>query len=575
MIDLITGHQGIPHISAEQISTLHRSLMGSNGDNKVVRMKDGGVNSVGLTVSIDTGYWRVHGYDMQIQEAEAVIFDPTEAGYQRIDDLFVEILQDISSGVQRSELVIMQGEPSTTTPIAPAAPTEAASEYDLLVECVPVCSVLVIEGAMTMTDLTIPFKASSGDSESLAPEFDPERPEPYEIGEIVENEGKLYIFIRQHSGPWDDADVEETTVAALLAEVNNELSAIENVYGAKNLIPYPCNQFSRTNNGITFTDNGDGTVTANGTATADASYNISQRYGVSGGSFSLKNGNYLLSGCESGSNTTFFLQTGVTKNGVFSLLNKNYDGDTAITVDGDDNSNDSANIAVQIVIRSGQTLTNKVFKPMIRLASIQDDTWVPYAKTNKELTDDVNEIEEDLENTMDLIRGDNDEYSSLKSYKVGQYVVVKPPLVPKETIYKCISPCSPGSWAINQSHFQSKTLTEAVTDLNNDLIALDNITFPTIDNNDYKFVWLRFNQTSDSAKAISLRGKVNGVAKDLTASDVYGAITFCCSENYNITHGWFINASNYWRSYTDQTNLSATYVVLALVRSNVNLTSEL
>ena len=162
MIDLITGHQGIPHISAEQISTLHRSLMGTNGDNKVVRMKDGGVNSVGLTVAIDTGYWRVHGYDMQIQEAEAVIFDPTEAGYQRIDDLFVEILQDISSGVQRSELVIVQGEPSTTTPIAPAAPTEAASEYDLLVECVPVCSVLVIEGAMTMTDMTTPYETFGG-----------------------------------------------------------------------------------------------------------------------------------------------------------------------------------------------------------------------------------------------------------------------------------------------------------------------------------------------------------------------------------------------------------------------------
>lgn len=324
MIDLITGHQGIPHISAEQISTLHRSLMGSNGDNKVVRMKAGGVTSVGLTVSIDTGYWRVHGYDMQIQEAEAVIFDPTEAGYQRIDDLFVEILQDISSGVQRSELVIVQGEPSTTTPIAPAAPTEAASEYDLLVECVPVCSVLVIEGAMTMTDLTIPFKASSGDSESLAPEFDPERPEPYEIGEIVENEGKLYIFIRQHSGPWDDADVEETTVAALLA--------------------------GKADNPVPISQGGTGATSA------------------------------------------------------------------------------------------AQARTN------LGAAS-----------------------QSDLENTMDLIRGDNDEYSPLTSYTVGRYVVVKPPLVAKETIYKCISPCSPGSWAINQSYFEAKTLTEAVTDLNNDL----------------------------------------------------------------------------------------------------------
>ena len=162
-----------------------------------------------------------------------------------------------------------------------------------------------------------------------------------------------------------------------------------------------------------------------------------------------------------------------------------------------------------------------------------------------------------------------DAYSSSSAYKVGDMVIYN------NTLYRCKTACSPASWSVNASNFEATSLASALTDVNNDLIALDNITVPTIDNNDYKFVWLRFNQTSDSAKAISLRGKVNGVAKYLTASDVYGAITFCCSENYNITHGWFINASNYWRSYTEQTNLSATYVVLALVRSNVNLTSEL
>lgn len=324
MIDLITGHQGIPHISAEQISTLHRSLMGTNGDNKVVRMKNGGVTSVGLTVSIATGYWRVHGYDMQIQEAEAVIFDPTETGYQRIDDLFVEILQDISSGVQRSELVIVQGEPSAIIPTAPAPPTEAASEYDLLVECVPVCSVLVIEGAMTMTDLTIPFKASSGDSESLAPEFDPERPEPYEIGEIVEQEGKLYIFIRQHSGPWNDADVEETTVAALIAGKADN--------------PVPINQ--------------------GGTEATTAD----QARGHLGAA----------------SNTEF------------------------------------------------QYAYN-----MIRNSS-------------------------------------SDAYSTTKPYKAGEYCIHG------NLLYKCISPCTPGSWEVNRSHFAIDTIANALTSVNNDLSTIKN-----------------------------------------------------------------------------------------------------
>lgn len=417
---------------------------------------------------------------------------------------------------------------------------------------------------------------------------------------------------------------EEQTKKLPASVITDEFSAIENVYGAKNLIPYPCNQFSRSSNGITFTDNGDGTVTANGTATADASYNISQRYGVSGGSFSLKNGNYLLSGCEGGSNTTFFIQAGVTKNNVFSLLNKNYDGDTAITVDGDDNSNDSANISVQIVIRSGQTFTNKVFKPMIRLASIQDDTYVPYVPTNKELmscklngelgaknllpypyyhttktengltitdngdgtvaitgtatsettfylnrtnigailgkgtyvlsgcptdgnresgyfleisgratsadswtvfTTDIGEGAtftiteamlnwgdihvfirvrsgkaissaitfkpmirriEDTDNTWqpyaktnkDLtdtfknqVANKEDEYSPSKDYKVGEHCIQN------NVLYKCITPCSPASWAVNQNCFEDTTLTKAVTDLNNDLSKLQISTF--------------------------------------------------------------------------------------------------
>ncbi len=43
-------------------------------------------------------------------------------------------------------------------------------------------------------------------------------------------------------------------------------------YKTRNLIPYPYAEKSKTVNGITFTDNGDGTVTVNGTATANATF---------------------------------------------------------------------------------------------------------------------------------------------------------------------------------------------------------------------------------------------------------------------------------------------------------------
>ena len=157
MIDLITGHQGIPHISAEQISTLHRSLMGTSGDNTVIKMTGGNLTQAGLAVEISAGFWRVHGYDMEIQEGETVLFDPTESGYSRIDNVYVEVLQDISSGVQRAELVNVMGEPSTTTPTAPSAPTEPENSYDILVVAVPVLTATITEGAMTFTDLTTQY----------------------------------------------------------------------------------------------------------------------------------------------------------------------------------------------------------------------------------------------------------------------------------------------------------------------------------------------------------------------------------------------------------------------------------
>ena len=44
-------------------------------------------------------------------------------------------------------------------------------------------------------------------------------------------------------------------------------------------------------------------------------------------------------------------------------------------------------IQISIFVRSGTTLSNAMVYPMIRLASDPDDTYVPYAMTNRELTE--------------------------------------------------------------------------------------------------------------------------------------------------------------------------------------------
>jgi hypothetical protein len=40
----------------------------------------------------------------------------------------------------------------------------------------------------------------------------------------------------------------------------------------------------------------------------------------------------------------------------------------------------------------GQTVSNLVFKPMLRPASIQDDTYVPYSMTNREMTAKISNV---------------------------------------------------------------------------------------------------------------------------------------------------------------------------------------
>lgn len=197
-IDLITGHQGVAHISAEQIAELQRAELGGYGDSKVMRMIDGGVTYAGLTITVAAGYWRVNGFDMQIQEAEEILIDPTAAGMNRIDKVYATILQDIPSGVQRSELRVVQGEESATTPTAPTKPTAPILNTDELLQIEEVCTVTVSDGAMTFTDNTIPYELANPEDitdtqEMIAPiEAGPTASKAYAKGKKLIYNGLLY-----------------------------------------------------------------------------------------------------------------------------------------------------------------------------------------------------------------------------------------------------------------------------------------------------------------------------------------------------------------------------------------------
>ena len=113
-----------------------------------------------------------------------------------------------------------------------------------------------------------------------------------------------------------------------------------------NLIPYPYTETTKTANGVTFTVNSDGSVTVNGTATSDADFMLLR------GPIQSYSESYFLSGCPSGgSDTTYYISENFTAskdtgNGV--VLN-----------------NLPSDQAWRIVIKSGTTVNNLVFRPML------------------------------------------------------------------------------------------------------------------------------------------------------------------------------------------------------------------
>jgi hypothetical protein len=129
-------------------------------------------------------------------------------------------------------------------------------------------------------------------------------------------------------------------------------------HSSKNLFQITAD--TRTINGITFTiDKQAGTVTANGTASAYTTFGL-----VSPSSFYQEQG-MILSGCTGGSAQTYWIDTWDG-----SVQIQNFSGETRITT--------QSWTQVRIVIRRGVSVSNLVFKPMIRDGSILDDTFEPY-----------------------------------------------------------------------------------------------------------------------------------------------------------------------------------------------------
>lgn len=145
-----------------------------------------------------------------------------------------------------------------------------------------------------------------------------------------------------------------------------------NVSG-KNLLKYPYVNTTKTISGITFTDNGDGTITANGTATATASYFLDSEFNYIGGT------TYTISGCpKGGSNSTYKIKGDrlgayIDDNGNGATYSFKYDTTAAIV----------------ILIYKDTTVDNIVFHPQLELGDTATE-YEPYHGSTTTITPDTN-----------------------------------------------------------------------------------------------------------------------------------------------------------------------------------------
>ena len=129
---------------------------------------------------------------------------------------------------------------------------------------------------------------------------------------------------------------------------------------SKNLIPYPSNYGSATVGGVTFTDNKDGTYTANGTATENGTYGIRVNLSLE------VNEPMVLSGCpKGGSQNTYYM--GAVRQGESSIADT---GNSAVVTNG---------LITQIFIayKAGTVFDNTIFKPMLETGTKATE-FTPY-----------------------------------------------------------------------------------------------------------------------------------------------------------------------------------------------------
>lgn len=189
----------------------------------------------------------------------------------------------------------------------------------------------------------------------------------------------------------------------LTNKLNNEI-VTRSALGAKNILPFDLADIKALNTGgtwasnvysyrgVDFTVNSDGTISATGTATGG---NASIKIFAASSNYEMLGKEVILNGCPGGgSASTYRIQAYrmASADGSTGTYFDDGTGTDAFTV----LNNASGTVgSFAVAVYENETVTNLLFKPMVRLASDPDATYQPYAKTNRELTSEQGYCTED------------------------------------------------------------------------------------------------------------------------------------------------------------------------------------
>ena len=220
--------------------------------------------------------------------------------------------------------------------------------------------------------------------------------EPIKDGNILfttdQAENKIYADVgttRIKIGGTVDVDTTLSTTSTNPVQnkvITNSVNAVRGQICTNLLNPTAQTQ---TINGVTFTNNGDGTYTLNGTASGFAQLSL-----MTFNDFAFLENKKLIGCPAGGGDSTYMLYISCYRGSTW--LKEYYDQSNGVIISNF--PSEATNVALHILIRDGQTLNNLTFKPMVTadLSATYDD-FVPY-------TGDSGRLNEDVANFFDVIR---------------------------------------------------------------------------------------------------------------------------------------------------------------------------